>query len=316
MRFLLTLIAVALVAYAAGFLLSVPANPEVAFWSEVMSRRDREIEEVRKNQPDTSIVFFTGGSSTAFSIDPAIIESSSGLPSFNLGLPVAAGAEYLVSQAFERTRSGDFLVICLEPDLLATSDPEGGPTPLGFAIATMAGAPGLAGGGKAIGQSLGIRDYFNLSRPGATYLTTLSARLVTGKPYRYSRDDIRYRGRIETPVRAATPGTSPGSRDLSPQGEQLLSDIRSEAKRRGVGLAYSMPWQFVESDSVAAARAVNRSLLEQIGRIIPVIEDDYSGVADQADWFSDSPQHLTAAGSSNRSNSLVRGLGNWLKPSR
>jgi hypothetical protein len=309
LRLLLAILASVAAAYALSLYLTVPANPEVNFWREVMVRRDTEIAAVRQAKPGTPIIFFTGGSSTAFSIDPLIIEQSCHRPAFNLGLPAAAGGPYLLHQAFKRTRPGDILVVCLEADLLAYGG-ELDPTPLAFSLSLLDHDPIGAAGGSTFGKGLAPRDLLNLPRPGSRYLATLAARIVTGKDYRYTPADIRYRGRIETPVSNPTiaPLREAGTRHLHPDGAALLKQLAAAAKQRGVTLFYSMPWRWTHPEFSDAWRSANLPLLTEINAIIPVLDDATRGVGTHRDHFSDSVQHLTSTGSTARTTALAGAL--------
>ena len=235
MRFLVAIFFCVIAAYGFGFYLSVPANPEVKFWREVVTRREREISDLRAKDPATPILFFTGGSSCAFSIDPKIMEETCGLPAFNLGLPAAAGGRYLLHQALEQTRAGDIMVVCLEPDLL-TSSANGevgstGASKFSFALAVAGGHPADAAGGDTFGMRPGIRDYLNFSRPGSFHIAVLGAKAFTHKGYRYTSADLRYRGRTETQVRdlAMTPAGTALATCLSTEGRELLTMFKEAA---------------------------------------------------------------------------------------
>ncbi len=310
MRFLLTIVAIVVVAYGIGFYLTVPANPEVRFWREVVERRETELTQVRKQQPDAPVLIFTGGSSCAFSIDPAIIERTCGLPAFNLGLPVSAGRQYLVHQALAQTRKGDILVVCLEPDALTFANHDSSSSKLSFALSATAGHPSEAAGGETYGEKPAVRDYLNLSRPGPGYLATFAAKAIAGKGYRYTAEDLRYHGRVETPVTnddmpAAGDNTATG---LAPDGSEFLKTLVHASARRGVRVVYAMPWHYTASSSIAHNRQNNLKILADIRSILPVIDDGFAGAADNRGWFSDSPQHLTAAGSSVRSTAVADAL--------
>lgn len=315
MRFLLAILASVLAAYTLGFYLTVPANPETDFWHDVMERRDREIAEVRQEKPGTPIIFFTGGSSTAFSIDPQIIEEACRLPAFNLGLPVAAGGPYLLHQAFKRTRPGDILVVCLEADAL-TYGAEADAGTLSFSLSLLDEDPTGAAGGTTFGKGLDVRHVLNLPRPGASYLATLAARSLIGKDYRYTHADIRYHGRIETQISDPTisPLAEVGPRHLHSEGADLLKKLSAAAKERDVKLFYSMPLRWTLPEYGEAWRTANHSFLEEINAIIPVLDDGTRGVGTRREHFSDSVQHLTAAGSAARTQALAPTLKAALPP--
>jgi hypothetical protein len=310
MRFPAAILACVAAAYGLGFYLAIPANPEIGFWREVVKRRESEIAEARKTQPDRAIIFFTGGSSTAFSIDPQIIENTCGMPSFNLGLPVAAGGEYLLHQALSACKPGDFLVVCLEPDLLTYSAKERSPSTFSFAMAASAGHPSEAGGGVTFDQSISIRDYLNLSRPGPRFLATLGVKMLAGKGYRYTPADIRYRGRLETLMRYPTlaPSGPAHATRLSCPGATFLQTFRRAAVNRNVRVFYSMPWQYTGENDLAENRRCKRELLKDIETIMPVLHDDFAGSISDAGYFSDTAMHLGATGSQVRSTTVAAAL--------
>lgn len=314
MRFLVAIVACVIAAFAVGAYLAIPANPEVRFWREVVELREAEIETVRKQAPPTPIIFFTGGSSCAFSIDPAIIEQSCGLSAFNLGLPVAGGGKYLVHQALAQAREGDILAVCLEPDILSHYIEDGRPTKFSFIMSSAAGTPSEASGGETFGQSPAIRDYLNFSRPGPAYLSTLAAKMIVGRGYRYTTHDIRYRGRVETSLRddgMRAGGISKATR-LSADGRVFLETIIQVAFKRHVTVVYSMPWHFTAEESLIECRINHQSLMNDIRTIMPAIDDGFAGAVSDASYFSDTPLHLSAAGAAHRSRALGAVLSNWL----
>lgn len=315
MRFLAAILATALATYAFGFWLAVPANPETRFWQHAIDLRDAEISQVRKVNPGSPIIFFSGGSSCAFSIDPGIIEQTCGLPAVNLGLPVAVGPKFLLHQALVRCRKGDILVICLEPDVL-TFESDFAPTTLTFGLATMAGDQSATVGGASFGERLSLHDYLNHSRPGSGYISTSIGKAVTGRGYRYQFRDIRYHGRIETSVMSPSlPLAGVKSKaTVALTGRTMLETFQRSASRKGVRLFYSMPWLLTAESAAGNNRAVNRMILSSIQSTIPTIDDGYQGVATDPRFFSDSSQHLGAAGSAARSKALAGALFTVLNP--
>jgi hypothetical protein len=317
LRFPLSILACLIAAYALGFYLAVPANPEVKFWNEVVELRDKEIKEVRKAQPDTPILFFTGGSSCAFSIDPAIIEETCGMPAFNLGLPVAAGPKYLFHQALEKANRGDFIVICLEPDLL-TFPEDFKASQFSFAMASSKLNPASAGGGSSFGSILGPREYLNLSRPGPGYVATWLGKAATGKGYRYTPEDIKYHGRVETAVtNPMLPLSGPKSvTQICSTGQNVLVQLKSATAQKGVHIVYSMPWILSEKNAASTSRTANLRILESINAILPAIDDGHQGISTDHSHFSDSSLHLSARGSALRSKALGDALQTWLASHR
>lgn len=309
MRFLLSIIACAILAYGLAAYVSIPANPEVRFWRSVDQLRDKEIAEVRKQHPGQPILFFTGGSSCAFSIDPEIIEETCGMPAFNLGLPVAAGPKFLLHQALEKTQKGDILTICLEPDLL-TYPEDFKPSQFSFAMATSVGQPSAAAGGLSFGESLDLREYLNLSRPGPTHIANLIGKSFTGKGYRYQASDIRAHGRIETSVSDKNLSRTgmKSATEILPAARQMLADFKQAASAKGVRLFYSMPWMLTDEKAAENNRKNNFAILKSINNMVPTVDDGHQGVAVDSAYFSDSGLHLTSQGSAIRSKDLAVAL--------
>lgn len=314
MRFFIKLLLCATIAYALAAIVAIPANPEIQFWHGVDQQRDREIAEVRKNQPGNRIIFFAGGSSCAFSIDPKIIEEKCATSAFNLGLPVSAGPRYLLHQALEKAQSGDMIVITLEPDAL-TYETDFPTTTFSYAMAGMNGNIANARGGPAFGVYPGLRDYLNFIRPGPSYIATLLAKKANGMGYRYTKEGIRYHGRIETQV--SMPLSPAGEKPvncIADSGRKFLETYKSAAAKKNVSLVYSMPWSLTGENASEKTRQANRGILESISPIIPTIDDGYLGVATDPKYFSDSVLHLSSAGSALRSTALADALSHWLNP--
>jgi len=313
MKYLLKLIASAAAAYALSLVMTVWANPEIRFWRNVQQVRKTEIGVVRQQDPQTPLILFTGGSSTAFSVDPGVVEAACGKPTFNLALPAAAGPRYLLHQALEHCREGDILVVGLEADFLASeSDYPAGM--FSFGLALQEGRPSATVGNATFPETMEIRDALNFARPGTRYLLTLAYRGLSGKGYRYQPSDYRYRGRLETAVGdpAMVPHDVLTAQALSDSGRELLTRFRDAALRKKVRLFYAMPVRWTSLENAERSRSANEALLREIEPIIPVIDDGTRGVSAERSHFSDSHQHLTAEGSLARSRALAGKLAELL----
>jgi len=314
LKLLLILLLSLIAAYAISCVLTIFVNPEVTFWNEAVSRRLDDIAHIRETHPGQPMTIFAGGSATAFSIDPEIVEKTTGRPTMNLGLPVAAGARYILHQAFRQARPGDLIIIGTAADLLTFPEQESSPSKISFGLEARRGLPTESAGGSTFGKSVTIPQYFTLSRPGPDYLITLVGRQASGKGYRYKLADIRYHGLIQTPVRDPSlkptpPRTQPA---LDPEGRQLLESFAAAAKQKGVHLAYAMAWTFTAREELEQSRAKNREFLAEVAKIIPIIEDGYSGAMDNIENFSDSNRHLSGKGSKARSHALAQVLQGYL----
>jgi len=304
-----------LAAYALSCVLTVTLNPEVNFWNEVIEQREAALSEIREKHPEEPIILFTGGSSCAFSINPRIIEETTGQPAINLGLPVSSGARYILHQALRQAQKGDLLVVCLEPDLLTYPGQESSPSKLGFALDARRGNLTDAAGGSTFGKTVTIPQYLTLPRPGPNYLITLIGRVSTGKGYRYKTGDIKYHGLTQTTDRDTSlqPAGASAATTLDAAGRMLLETFAAAAKRKGVHLAYSMPWYFTATVHLTESRANKQKVLAEISEIMPVIEDGYSGAMDGIEHFADSGLHLTGKGSRIRSLALANSLKSGVK---
>lgn len=309
MRFALKILACTLVAYALAAYMVIPANPEVNLWQQLNEKRDLEIAAVRSQQPGKPILFFTGGSSCAFSIDPKPIEEQCGMPAFNLGLPVSAGPRYILHQALKKANKGDTIVIALEPDTL-TYATDFAPTSLSFGLAIENRDSTGAVGGSTFGRSPSFRNYLNFCRPGPGYTAVWFSKAFTGKGYRYVSENFRYHGRMETPVHEPSLPLA-GKKDVKEiceSGRTLLKEFKEAGDLKGVHLLYSMPWILNAENAADHNRSANLQILNSISEIIPTIDDGYQGVATDPSCFADSGLHLTEKGSKIRSEALGKAL--------
>jgi hypothetical protein len=297
-------------AYAIACALTIYVNPEVSFWHEAVTRREKDITSIRNQHPGEPIIIFTGGSSCAFSIDPTIIEKTTGRPTMNLGLPVAAGARYIIHQALRQARPGDLVIYTTAADILTYTDQEPQISKIAFALEAKRGLPTEAAGGSTFGKSLSVPDYFTLPRPGADYLIVIAGRLFNGKGYRYKFSDIRYHGLIQTPVRDMTlqPSEPRSVTRLHPEGREILARFTAAAKTKGVQFAYSLPLTYTATAQLKQTRAKNAEFLAEVAKIMPVIDDGYTGAIDNLENFSDGIRHLSEKGSKVRSEAIAKSL--------
>lgn len=314
MKLLCRLLIVACLAFVAGALPGVKWNPEAEFWDELGKRQSRGVADLREKHPDTPLILFTGGSSCAFSVDSAIVTAATGRPAWNLGTSAWAGPKYYVDRCFRQARAGDVVVLGIEPNFL-TEEGLLEPGPLGVALAWRDGDPSAAAGGESFGGSLSLRQQIGLLRPGARYLVTWAAKAVTGgERYHYTLADLRDGGRLETarghPGGRGDTAVHPSA--LTPEGKAFLTSIAALAREREVRVVYALPWYFTAEDAVGANRDGRARLLAEIAAILPVLEDPALGVQSDPALFSDTNFHLTAMGSTTRSEGLGRSLADWL----
>lgn len=318
MKLLCKIIAVVIFAYASGFLLTVTFNPEVQFWTKAIQQRDQVIQKIHSEHPDEPIIYFTGGSSCAFSVDPKIIESETSLHSVNLGLPVASGREYILHQALRRCKSGDFLVLALEPDVLCYTESSHLPSRLGYALDANNSNPFSAILSSSGGTLKNTSGWLSTFRPGSRYIMTLTGRALSGKGYRYKNRDLRYNGRIETSIKLKQyePSGAKTLIDLTTDGRAFLEKAASLAAKKNVRIAYSLPWRLTSTDALEQTRLANQKILFKISAFMPVLHDPVNGAVDEESIYSDSEWHLDAVGSRMRSEAIASGTVEWLQAAR
>jgi hypothetical protein len=279
-RRLTQLLITLVLAFPAATYITITKNPEVRFWETAMTQRATDLAEIKLNTPKTPTLLFTGGSSCAFSIDPKIIEAICGLNTLNLGLPISTGPRFLLHHALKKATSGDTIIVALEPDLL-TYESEMKPTSLTLALALAENDSNGTVGGDTFHEHLRLKDSLNLVRPGANFTFTYIAKIVSGKGYRYTNHDLRYRGRIETSVR--DPKIPKAGRKqavkLSQSGRQLLVEYRQAALKKGVNLVYSMPWTLTDETAADHNRQNNKQILASISEVIAIADDGTQGIS-------------------------------------
>lgn len=112
-RYLVRVFALAALVIAAhcAIILSLPAPIYAEYWvRELIVVKQKLASEIAA--PKT---IFLGGSSTMFSIDAKQVEQQTGRPAINMGLHASMGLDDLLSVGASVVRSGDILVLLLEP---------------------------------------------------------------------------------------------------------------------------------------------------------------------------------------------------------
>ena len=207
MKLFFACILCAALAFLVGAFMMTSANPEVDFWASIRDKRDLQIEEIRRDQPQQPIVIFTGGSSCAFSIRPEIIQEAIGMPVMNYGAAAGTGSKFLIEQALQRCKKGDILVLAMETHFLA-EEGRGKPTSLGMSLALSDRDIQLAVGGDTFGDSVSAGEFFSFMRPGARYSAKWIGKSLKGDlSYRYKVTDYRNRGWLVTEYRDPPLGT-------------------------------------------------------------------------------------------------------------
>jgi len=295
------LLAAALLAWALGAVYTLRWNPEVRFFHRVHeAKRAWALGLSASNR-----VLVVGGSGCMTSIDPVRMREAHGLNVLNLGLGAGSGAKFLGRYAMDWARPGDLLILSIEPGLLT------GPIDwksLGVQLAAANGTWQLwhePGSWEWPSRLLGLR-------PGGQHLFTLAGKAVLRQPwYRYGLDEIQPGGWHAVAARREVPSPGPGPVAVSPDARAWLADLKAQCDRRGVRLAYAIPWFYgSEADRPAMVEA-HRRFLEDVGRLVPIVPDPSMGVNPRREDYADSLVHPTPEAARRRTDDLAKILRAW-----
>ncbi len=297
------LAAVALGAWAIGAAYSLRGNPEIAFF-----RREHALKRewaASALSAYTNKVVVCGGSSCATSLDPGRLLSVHGLPVENAGLGAIMGARLLTRYGLDLVRTGDTLIVALEPDLLA------GPIelePLGVQFALAVGRPGWLRGAHGVNWPSALLDL----RPGGQHTFALLGKILLRQPlYRYAISELQPGGWHRVAARRDLGTPAVPAMPLSSQGRALLQSIRDECQRRQVRVACVVPWQFCLPENERALRHATLGFLRQVADVLPVLQEPSMGTHAVRDHFADTVFHLRPEIAAQRTDEFAEALKAW-----
>ena len=243
--------------------------------------------------------------------EPGMIEREYGLPVANLGLHAGVGPQACAGFGLTALKSGDTIVVSLEPSMLSGRDT--GTGSLATRLAYALDKPEMLHWQSGVGLTSRAADLTKL-QPGGSHVITMLSKLALGIPlYRYSADNSLPGGlQVTAERRDFTVNSAITSEEaeisLSPEGESLLREVRQEAKKRGIRVVYVLPSAYSSEQSAAIQRQANSRLLDQVESIMPVLRESEMGVISHRDAFSDSSQHLTFEAANQRSSNFATAI--------
>jgi hypothetical protein len=313
MKKTLILIGVAVISLLLANVLMIWGNPETNFWKEYLDRKS-EILESRGSDAKPSI-FVTGGSSCSFSIEPRAIEGETGMSCYNMGGSAAMGAPYLVANVLRYAKSGDVVVLAIEPALLR-GDVSMSNTPLAIQLAIRDGDPLKAVGEPVIDGELHMVNLITTLRPGSMYTSSMLGKWALRKEmYRYSMGDWRDGGRLSTSFSSGflnPVSEMKGSPLISNRGQSIILQTVVYCREKGIKICYALPWLYTQENATDANKAHNQQFLDDLSRIIDVLTEPSVGVCTKREQFADTTQHLTDEGADQRSREMGKALKEWL----
>lgn len=301
----LGLVVVLLLAWAAGAAYTLYFNVEMRLTRFML---DRKLAWMERRLPSTNRVIVFGGSSSSFSISPAFALEQ-GVPMVNLGMGAGIGPKVLTRMALAQAKPGDTLVMALEPDLLSADTAV---TLIGAQSAVVLGHAGWANdsGDPDPNANGTLAPYIWALRPGGFHAVTMLGKVAQRRPlYRYQSDDFFEDGQQQTEVRGELVGFRghPAPR-LSPDGRAWVRATRAYCERKGLKLAYALPWTLTEPASEAAVRRLHAAFLADLAQEVEVLRDDRLGCVTDRSWYCDTQFHMTLAGSRERTGAMVASL--------
>ncbi len=297
------LLSVAVATWAVGALYMVRLNPEVVFFRHCAVVKQLWARKLDLAYTNKVVVF--GGSSCLSSVDGERMLNQYGLPTVNMGLGAGMGAMVLTHYAQTVTRTGDTLIVAIEPDLLA--EPlriESLGAQLGFSI----GEPSLLRDPDHVKWPSVLLDL----RPGGYHIFTLIAKvLLRQKLYPYLVSEIHPSGWWEDGARRAFASRAKSPRRLSEEGRSWLIGLHDWCDQRNVRVAYAIPWAYCLPEDLQHLQHCNLQFLNEIAATMPVLKDPNLGADTNREQFADTPVHPTTQGAALRTDELAREIKTW-----
>lgn len=301
-RLALALFALAMLAWLFAAFYTLRLNPEIRNFKEGARIKIAWTNSFPDSTAPRLIVF--GGSSSTFSFDGALALQEYHQPALNLALGAGMGAKVLTRFAISQARSGDTLLMAMEPALwIGTLEPP----QLGVQFAIAFGESALAGEGQSVwpAPALGLADYLAALRPGGSHAIAMALKLLSGKElYRYRVSDYLPSGQQVTEVRAALSAPR-GPGVPSAESRRFLANLAEWCEGRGIALAYSIPWGYCPEAELTAFRGENMAFLAAVVEFMPVMEDPYWGAYPIAEHFADTAWHLNPVGAAVRTRAML-----------
>ena len=302
----LKLLGVAFAAWALGAIFTLWINPETVFLKQAARTKQAWARQLTRESGAKFLV--CGASSTTFGIDGTRLRERHQLPVVNMGITAGLTPRILTEWALSETRSGDTLVVAIEPALLMI-DQEATATAVQFCYALH--APHWLRGVLAPHESACPASWLML-RPGGPQTFTYLAKALAGQPlYRYRVTDIQPSGLVTTDVRVPLTGPPGYSGDLPVESRQLLRSLADWSRTNQVRLCYALYWAWCPPEHLEAFQRQNAAFLLQMSEFMPVLEDRRLGALTNQTLFADTALHLTTEGVVLRTDALGEQLRAW-----
>jgi hypothetical protein len=301
-------LAFAVLMWIGASLVSYWGDPEAAFWRKVINDRHERAEVAREKADGEPVIFVGGGSSCSFSIHSDVLTEMTGLQAVNFGGSAGMGYRYLLDLATSHAKSGDIVILQLEPGILRGTE---------AALPSLAVKMGLMGNGRgAFKDELyedPVMDKLKALKPGAKFLGVLAGKAMKSGPmYRYQIEERMQNGTLSVKVSVPNPDvenyreTKHWAEDEKV--EEDLARVAQYAAERGVKVYFTLPWEAFQEAVLDAQRAEHAAYLDRIAERLPVLRDEMMGAVGDNSLFLDTGFHMTNEGGRLRTRAMARAL--------
>jgi len=297
------LLVVAVATWVVGAFYTMRINPEIAFFRHCAAVKELWAEKL--DLEHTNKIVFCGGSSCNTSVDGERLLNRYGLPALNMGLGAGMGAEVLTHYAQTAVRTGDTLIVGLEPDLLS------GPLRIESLGAQF---------GFSIGKPSLLRDPYRVDwpsvlldlRPGGYHTFTLIAKVILHRAlYPYFASELHPSGWHEVGERGIITSAKEPPTKLSKEGRFWLVGLSKWCEQRNVRVAYTLPWGYCSPRNLPHFQGSNLRFLYEVAETMPVLKDPYLGADTNQAHFANTAFHPTGEGAALRTDELAREIRSW-----
>ncbi|MEO7934281.1 MAG: hypothetical protein ABIT76_14095 [Chthoniobacterales bacterium] len=305
MKRLLLLLLVVLLAWCAGAAFNLRVSPDTRWLLDLVQIK---ADALKKSQNAPQRILVVGGSSVLFGVDAVLLQKETGRSSINLGLAANLGALFMLGYAEDSAKSGDLVVLSIEPDLFdsapaATRDAANFTASLGKRQWMFGGDPGYITMSPA--ETLG--SWFSVTTPGLRRIVNYTARRGMHLPlfrYRGKRvDEFGYaveKVTFEHPLASGQPVVA-----MHPGWKPILRQFRERMQAKGVEVVYRLPWCEVAPEHLAEVRQQLATFQANISEVLPVLAEPDFGLKTDRALFSDFMLHLSTRGGKENTQSLA-----------
>ncbi len=294
---LFVIVLITIISAISSFSHKINNHSEIFFWSSAYKNSINYSKSL--SQYDHRVVIF-GGSTVRSSYIPTLFEEKFSIPLVNYGIHAGIDARIITQLAFDNIKSGDVVIVALEPSFLS-----GGPINTNTGIDFFVNQKGLDFSRNPF-FSINLIDLHNCLALDSRYQIYRFIKKITKmKPYRYTiSQNLHDDGWMEVKEKRPIPQhftQKVKCRRLSPYGREILTKIKKNCDLLECEVYYTLPTMYYQNTNNIYE---NATLLQDIIEIMPIVKDCMIGNNPDSSDFSDTKQHPLKQGAIKASNSL------------